>query len=161
MYYVGIDPGLSGGITILNKEQHIIKKYVMPVIKNKKTEYDIQSIVDIFKNLKLQEELRVFLEKAHVRPISGKRACFMNGFGFGLFQGILEGLKISYELITPQKWMKELEIVSTEQKGSIKWCHRKYPNEQWTKSEHSKNPHDGLTDSACIAFYCWIKNRIE
>ena len=33
MKYIGIDLGLSGGIVMLDENQKVIKKYVMPIIK--------------------------------------------------------------------------------------------------------------------------------
>ena len=50
-FFVGIDNGLSGGIVVLNKNQHIVGKWTMPVIKGKKTEYDVGAICKIFREI--------------------------------------------------------------------------------------------------------------
>ncbi len=160
MYYIGIDPGLSGGIVIIDENQELVDKHIMPVIKIKKSEYNIRRIKEILDTYSIDpSKTFIVIEKAHVRPISGKRACFMNGFGFGMLQGLIEGMSFSYEIVTPQRWMKELEIPKQEGKGSILWCQRKYPKERWQPTERSIKPHDGLTDSCCMAVYCYRKNR--
>lgn len=163
MIFVGIDNGLSGGIVAIDKNQEIIKKWVMPVIKGKKTEYDIGQINIIFAFIKsLNKKVYVALEKAHVRPISGKRACFMTGFGYGVMQALVEASKFSYEIIQPSLWQKEvLKGLNTgdTKKDSIMFCKRKWPDESWYPTERSKKEHDGLCDSACLSIFCYRMNR--
>jgi len=161
--FVGVDNGLNGGIVVIDENQKILHKWIMPVIKIKnKNEFDIQSIVYIFKEIIEYDTLTfVCLEHAHVRPISGKRACFTTGFCFGLIQGILEGLNISYEIVNPKVWQKDIfqGTVSDTKNASIVFCQRKWPDVDWTKSERSKKIHDGITDAACMALYCYRQNR--
>jgi hypothetical protein len=158
----GIDGGLSGGISALYDNGNIINTWVMPTTNDKisfKHEYNIDGIINIFKTLidlskTRNETLIVYLEKAAPRPVSGKRACFMNGFGFGLIQGLLSSLQIKYVIINPQTWMKALDIKSSsDEKGSINWCLKKFPTWQWKKSNNCKNYHTGLTDSCGIAYF--------
>jgi hypothetical protein len=157
MIYGGIDVGLNGGIVLLDENQNIINKFIMPILKVKgKSMYDIKNIINIFKSNKIDY---VYLEKMHPRPISGVKASFNLGYGYGIMQSILELLKISYELVNPQTWMKEFGIDSKNEKGSILYCQRKWSNEKWTATDRCSKCHDGLTDSAVIALYCYRKNR--
>jgi len=166
-YFMGIDNGLNGGIVVLDENQNIVKKYIIPIIKiGNKNEFDIQKINKIFKDIDAKceaEENIVYtcLEHAHVRPISGKRACFTTGFCFGLMQGILEALNISYEIVNPKIWQKEIfqGSVSDTKQASIVFCQRKWTNEKWSATERSKKAHDGMTDAACMALYCYRQNR--
>ena len=154
MMFIGIDNGLSGGIVMMNEKQEILHKFIMPTVKIKgKTEYDVKRIVEIL-NVSEPAETFCVLEKSHVRPISGKKACFNTGYGYGLMQGILECIGIGYIIISPQKWMKEiLGDTMKDKKGSILFCQRRWPNESWRKTPLCKNIHDGLTDSAAIALF--------
>ena len=162
---VGVDNGLSGGITTLKDDGALDCTWTMPVIKSQnKTEYDVPIITFIFKSLKKQcedrnEQLNIILEQAHPRPVQGVRAAFSTGFGYGMMQGIFSSLKISYEIISPQEWMKELKINSRDEKGSIKWCVRKFPNHLWKKTEACKKYHDGLTDSYGLAYYGFLQRN--
>ena len=151
MRFIGIDVGLNGGIVILDEKERIILKSVMPIKKtNKKVEYDIKSLISL---LNIYNFAKVYLEQTHVRPVSGKRACFMNGFGYGIIKGILESLNIDYEIVSPQKWMKEFGIISKDKKGSIEFCKKKWSKEDWIATKRCRKPHDGLTDAAVIALY--------
>jgi len=156
MIFIGIDNGLSGGIAFVDDKEHLIGAEVMPVIKGKKTEYDINGIIRQIKLIQsIDEDVIAILEQAHVRPISGKRACFSTGLCYGAMQGILGALGISYIIVAPNQWMKELLVGSdkTDKKGSIKYCLRKYPNEDFTATEKSKKIHDGKTDAVMLALW--------
>jgi len=134
----------------------------MPVIKGKKTEYDIRGIIEIFEGFIEPEKVRVVLEKAHVRPISGKRACFMTGFGYAVMQTAIECFGFGYEIVRPKEWQTEiLKGINTgdTKKDSIMFCKRKWPSIDWTPTERSTKPHDGLTDAACMALYCYRRNK--
>lgn len=136
----------------------------MPTIKvTSGNTYDIKRIAEILKFLSLEnKEIKkhFFLERAQVRPISGKRSCFTNGYCFGIFEGILTSLGVSYEIITPQKWMNGIGLSKKsdkKDKPSIEWCIKKFPKINWKKSDRSKKHHDGLTDACCISYYGAMK----
>lgn len=164
--FVGIDGGLNGGITVINHNLEIVYKLVMPVIKGDKVNFDIQKIKDFFNIvLKFKQDSGEFivigLEKASVRPIQGIRAAFTTGYCYGMFEGILTSLGYGYEIVNPTVWMKKVFEGSDikDKKQSVMFCKRKWPNEDWCATERSKKEHDGLTDSAGIAFYMFLKEK--
>lgn len=150
---IGIDPGLNGAIVGINNSK-IMFKTVMPTLNTPKKEYNINELVNIFNMLKSNDNIELaVIEKQGVRPISGKRACFLTGGGYYLLKGILTALEIPYEVVNPQTWMKEFSIKSKDKKGSVLFCLSKYPSVDFTVTERSKKPHDGITDAVCIALY--------
>lgn len=156
MLFVGIDNGLNGGISVIDEREKIILKGIMPTFSGTKKEFDVQTISKFMRKLlKIDNEIYVFIEEARVQPVSGKRASFTTGFCYGLFQGICASLSLSYEIVAPKTWQKELlKGLATDTKvASVMYCSKKYPEEQWTGTERSKKPHDGLTDATCIALY--------
>ena len=91
LMFIGIDNGLDGGIVAIDENQKIIGKWIMPTIKLKRREFDVRRIVEIFNELVIEpDKVYVILEKAHVRPVSGKVQCFTTGFGYGIFVSLLE-----------------------------------------------------------------------
>jgi len=162
--FVGIDGGLNGGITVIDDAQIVLHKWVIPTIKLRgKKEFDVNEIVKLFVNLigKYGKEIHVALEHAHVRPVSGKRACFTTGGGYYLMQGILAALNISFEIVPPKKWQKELlsGLGSDTKQASIMYCKQKWPHVDWTPTERSKKAHDGITDAAGLAIFCFRRNK--
>lgn len=162
--FVGVDNGLNGGIVVIDDAQVILHKFVMPTIKVKgKNEYDVNEVVSIFVGLKGQygDNIHVAVEQAHVRPVSGKRACFTTGGGYYLIKGVLTALSISYEIVPPKKWQKELlQGLGTDTKAaSIMYCKQKWPTIKWTATERSTKAHDGLCDAACMSVYAFRRNK--
>lgn len=182
MIYIGIDNGLNGGIVAINEKQEVISaddnilKYsffdddklvfawLMPIIKGQKGKiYDIKKIIEIFDYLQLSEEkIFVVLEKAHIMPQNGGRANFTTGECYGIIKGILSSLNIPYEIVSAKIWQKDIfqgQTIKDTKQSSIMYCKNKFPNIDWRASKRCKNAHDGLTDAACMAVYCYRLNR--
>jgi hypothetical protein len=155
--YLGIDNGMHGGIAVINETEEIVELYPMPIIKGEKNEFDIIILSELFKEIFtkfITDEVHIFVEKAHARPISGVKQCFVTGFGYGLIQALLVDNGMGFELIEPRRWQKEifkgLNIDNTKE-ASIMYCKRKYPTVEFGK--WGKQFTDGLTDATCIALY--------
>jgi hypothetical protein len=79
---------------------------------------------------------------------------FSFGYGTGILEGILIAMRIPYRRVRPQEWMKEvLKGLPKVEKASVLFCQRQWPGTDWRGTERSKKPHDGKTDSACMAYY--------
>jgi hypothetical protein len=132
----------------------------MPILKGKKTEYDVQTIVAYLERVcNEHERIFVILEKSYVRPVCGKRASFNLGYGYGMMQAILETLRLSYQIITPQQWQKNvLKGLDKDTKvASVMFCKRKWPKDNFLNDRgqftRATKPSDGITDSLCMALY--------
>ena len=161
MIYVGVDNGLTGGIVAINNRLDVVGKWVMPIIETNKKEFDVITIQKIFDDLlKKDKKIFVALEKAHPRPVQGTRAAFTTGFCYGMFQGILGSKGISYDIVNPSLWMKLVfeGMNIKDKKASTIWAQRKFPKENWRATERTKIIHDGLTDAAALAYYCFLVN---
>lgn len=152
-YIIGIDPGINGGISVLDRNNNIVFKSVMPVIGTSRKEYDIINIYNILNKYK---NSICYLEKAQPRFKDGSKQAFKTGFGFGVLQSILVCLKIPHEIISPKQWQKEifkgLDSKDTK-KASVLFCKRRWIEEDWTPTQRAKKEHDGITDATCIAYY--------
>jgi Holliday junction resolvasome RuvABC endonuclease subunit len=160
MLIIGIDNGLKGGIVVIDNNQKIIKKYIMPIIQGERNVYDISEIVKIFNEIKYLCEFKkvnciAILEKAHARFVSGKAQCFSTGYCYGVIQGILSSFNIPYKIVSPQQWQKYIlkDTNGDTKQQSILYVTKLYPNENWKESDRCKKYHDGLTDACCLALY--------
>lgn len=160
-FFIGIDNGLYGGIVILNDFGYIEQRYVMPVIGSAKKEYDLQYIADIFKSIYDTSIYHVSLEKSQPFYKDGAKQAFKTGYGYGCMQGVLNALRISYEIVAPKEWQKKIfkgMNTNDSKTNSALFCQRKWPEYNWRVSEKSKQIHYGLCDAACIAYYGLIHN---
>jgi len=153
-YYIGIDPGFDGGVTVMDDEFNIIKKDIAPtILGTKKKMYNVQGMVDLL--LKYEPEM-VVLEKVHAMPGQGSTSMFRFGHGLGLWEGIINALRYPYALVTPQQWMKTVLVglpKGDKKQAAQLFCQRRWPEEDWRKNQRCRILHSGLTDSACMAYY--------
>jgi hypothetical protein len=97
--YIGIDPGQSGGISVL-ADGHAFA-YAMP-----DTEADTSEL--LCEVLAHGGNPMCFIEAVHSMPKQGVASSFKFGRSYGFLRGLLIGLKIPFEEITPQTWQKEM-----------------------------------------------------
>lgn len=108
--FIGIDPGLSGCVAVIGcKEPRIYDTptFLVHCKTKDKREYDIPCMRSILEAWQY-EPAWVFLELVHAMPGQGVTSMFSFGRGLGLWEGMLAALKISYTLVAPQRWQKEL-----------------------------------------------------
>jgi len=152
MNIIGIDPGFTGAITVLDEKSDIIELYDMPVIPvGKKTELDGPKIAKILANAELYSKCHVFIEKCQSMPGQGVVGVGRYMEGYGRIRGIVEGLSMPYTLVQPRNWKKEMMPDMGKEKGqSIVRVKQLYPNlDLPRKKDHGK------ADSVLIARYGW------
>lgn len=100
--FIGIDPGQSGGIAYLN--ENFAHPHKMP-----DTEADTAELLrEIRDSYDGHSTLLCFIESVHSMPKQGVSSSFKFGRSYGFLRGLLIGLKIPFEEITPQVWQKEM-----------------------------------------------------
>lgn len=107
MRHIGIDPGLSGAVAIINGEGSkglgiADTVYDTPTgqIGNKNSYLP----AEMAKQLILVGPCQALIEKQQAMPKQGVTSTFSIGYGMGLWIGILAALSIPYEVVTPQAW---------------------------------------------------------
>jgi hypothetical protein len=103
MIFIGIDPGISGGIVGIDEYKNIMFLHVMPST--------IQELEKIFSDLqKKRYILMIYLEKAQAFPGNGSVSMFNYGCHFGELLCLLKTMGIPYELVPPQTWTKKIHL---------------------------------------------------
>jgi len=77
---------------------------------------------------------------------------FNFGMGYGMWIGIVVGLGLPYELVTPQRWQKEM--LAGMQGGKDASCIRAqelFPEADLRLGPRSKKLHDGRADALLLA----------
>lgn len=161
--YIGIDPGKSGAIVIMDGENHF-HAHAMPSIG--KT-YDAKKISDILKELSLYT-CHCVIEDVHAIYGASASATFEFGYGVGLIEGILVANGIPFTKVQPKKWQKVMwegiklqtrpsssgktDVTDTKSMSKIA-ATRLFPDFDFRENSRCKNPHDGIIDAVLIAEY--------
>ena len=98
--YIGIDPGVSGGITVIN-EAGRIKTFKCP-----KTVSDMSILFQICVDRTPPEKVKFLMERVWARPTNGSRHAFTYGVNYGQWLGIVASLDVPIQTEIPLNWMK-------------------------------------------------------
>ena len=121
MKIIGIDPGLSGGIAILedNKVQQLFDMPVMPEGKKNKRQLNSAQLVKLIKdNIINKEEVAVIVEQVNAMPGQGVTSMFNFGQTFGAIKGVCAALSLPIFFVRPSKWKKHFELINSSKDAS-------------------------------------------
>ena len=121
MKVIGIDPGLSGGIAIL-QEKRVLGLFDMPVMsegKKNKRQLNSAQLVNILKeNIETKDEIAVVVEQVNAMPGQGVTSMFNFGQTFGAIKGVCAALKLPIFFVRPSKWKKHFELINSSKDSS-------------------------------------------
>jgi hypothetical protein len=127
-HVVGIDPGLGGGIAIvqavdgLPREARILAR--TPVVWTTKKgvrrrEYDLHAMVAVLRAAKEHDPgLVVALERGGARPHQGTASTYRTGLGVGLWQGIAAALGCPLIQVSPVAWKRACGLLGCDKRMS-------------------------------------------
>ena len=131
MIVVGIDPGLSGAIAILenNKVLNIFDMPVMAEGKKNKRQLNSAQLVSIIKNnTKPDVEIAVVVEQVNAMPGQGVTSMFNFGQTFGAIKGVCAALELPIFFVRPSKWKKHFELINSSKDSSRTKVIEMYPS---------------------------------
>ena len=154
--YIGIDNGLDGAIAAIYHGTNAVVLEAMPTIKaGSKRLYDVNAVVKTLTHLSLDIYCFAVLEKAQAMPKQGVSSMFSLGTGYGIMQGVLAALGISYQIAHPRRWQSALcgDLPGTTKERALAACKRLFPEIDLRATERARKPHKGIVDALLIAEY--------
>ena len=131
MKIIGIDPGLSGAIAIL-EDNKVLSIFDMPVMaegKKNKRQLNSAQLVDIIKeNIKLHDDIAVVVEQVNAMPGQGVTSMFNFGQTFGAIKGVCAALKLPIFFVRPSKWKKHFDLLNSSKDSSRTKVIEMYPS---------------------------------
>tara|TARA_B100001173_G_C16000355_1_gene553173 strand:+ start:265 stop:756 length:492 start_codon:yes stop_codon:yes gene_type:complete len=131
MRIIGIDPGLSGGIAILD-DLKIFDMYDMPIMsegkKNKNQLNSAQLANIIKKNIISIEDTFLIVEQVSAMPGQGVTSMFNFGQTFGSIKGICAALNLPIFFVRPAKWKKHFDLINSSKDASRTKVIEMYPS---------------------------------
>jgi crossover junction endodeoxyribonuclease RuvC len=152
MRVIGIDPGLSGAIAVINGNDDLIifDMPTMTVERNGKAKRQVSASVlaQILKTAK-SDDCHVFVEKVSAMAGQGVTSVFSFGRSFGMIEGILAALHMPVTYVAPATWVKAVH------RGAGKDASRSramelFPNNQ---ADFKRVKDDGRSDASLIAYW--------
>jgi len=157
---IGIDPGLSGAIAVIegNKVLNILDMPVMSEGKKNKKQLNSAQLVNIIKqNVSNDEEVAVIVEQVNAMPGQGVTSMFNFGQTFGAIKGICAALNLPIFFVRPSKWKKHFGLINSSKDASRTKTIEMYP---LLSSQLSKKKDVNKSDAILIAKF-YIETRFK
>ena len=155
MIIFGIDPGVSGAISVLENKK-VIEIFDMPTMidgkKNKKQVNGAQ-VTNIIKerlDSEKEKEIAVVVEHVNAMPGQGVTSMFNFGQSFGVIKGICSALSLPIYFVRPTKWKKHFNLIKTNKDASRTKVIEAYPE---ISSQLSRKKDANKADAILIARY--------
>jgi crossover junction endodeoxyribonuclease RuvC len=153
MIIIGIDPGISGAISIIENKK-ILEVYDTPTMidgkKNKKQINSAQVTNIIKERLDKEKEVVVVVEQVNAMPGQGVTSMFNFGQSFGVIKGICAALSLPIYFVRPTKWKKHFNLINTNKDASRTKVIEAYP--EISNKLHRKKD-SNRADAILIALY--------
>ena len=153
MIIIGVDPGISGAISILENKK-IIEVYDTPtMIEGKKNKRQINGaqVANIIKErINKEKEVVVVVEHVNAMPGQGVTSMFNFGQSFGVIKGICAALNLPIYFVRPTKWKKHFNLIKTNKDASRTKVIEAYPE---ISSKLHRKKDSNRADAILIALY--------
>ena len=98
--YIGIDPGKSGGIAVIN-EKNEIQAYKCPASSD-----DMALLFQMCIGNTPTDKIRLVMERVWARPTNAVRAAFSYGVNYGQWLGITATHEVTMNTALPLEWIQ-------------------------------------------------------
>ena len=153
MIIFGIDPGVSGAISVLENKK-VIEVFEMPTMidgKKNKKQVNGSQVTNILKGrLKDNKEVIVVVEHVNAMPGQGVTSMFNFGQSFGVIKGICSALSLPIYFVRPSKWKKHFNLIKTNKDASRTKVIQVYPE---ISSKLSRKKDVNKADAILIASF--------
>ena len=151
MIKIGIDPGLSGAIVIMESNSPI-EWQRMPTMKtgsaNRVNAPALAAMIKPY--LYLDKPLHAYVELVSSMPGQGVASMFSFGHSAGVVQGVLGAFEIPVTMVTPSQWKKRAGLTGQDKDASRTLAIQMWPF--WRELD-KKGAGQAYADAAFIALY--------
>jgi crossover junction endodeoxyribonuclease RuvC len=158
--YLGIDPGLRGGVAVLDGIGAVVLLRTMPLAGREVDGAELGRMVRGLRDLDAHRDIRLAaVEHVGSMPGQGVASTFAFGAGWGVVRGVLAALGVPMQLVRPPAWKKAILAGLTHDKdGACRFCAARWPGTSLILPR-CRTPHDGLADALCLAEWARLKNQ--
>jgi len=153
MIIIGVDPGISGAISIIENKKSLEVYDTPTMIAGKKNKKQINGaqVSNIMKErLNDGKEVIVVVEHVNAMPGQGVTSMFNFGQSFGVIKGICAALSLPIYFVRPTKWKKHFNLIKTNKDASRTKVIEAYPD---ISNKLHRKKDSNRADAILIALY--------
>jgi len=142
---MGIDPGVSGALAVLDGER-LVDVYDMPTMQDGKRRQ--VNAAAVAKLIRAHSPAAVVVEAVHSMPGQGVASSFAFGQSLGAIHGVVAALGIPLHTVTPQSWKRRAGLIGTAKDQARAKAQQMYPGAPLARVKDQ-----GRADAILIARY--------
>jgi crossover junction endodeoxyribonuclease RuvC len=147
MRILGIDPGLSGALVLLEKGIPVEWAVTPTVMEGKSNRVNAVAVARIIHQWQVDI---CYMEAVHAMPGNGSSSMFNFGHATGTIKGVLGALEVPVRMVTPQAWKKHVGLLNKDKDAARSLAIDLWPS--WEALD-KKGEGQALADAALIARY--------
>jgi crossover junction endodeoxyribonuclease RuvC len=149
---LGIDPGVTGALALLDRSGQVELLADLPIIRDKSLAWvDGAELQSMLLNAIGGRQCHAVVERVSSMPGQGIASAFGFGVGFGSILSVLQTLRLPLELVTPSVWKRAVGL-SSDKRASLDKARLLFPLADLTLAKH-----DGRAEALLLAY--WIQSR--
>ena len=148
---LGVDCGLFGALAFLDVEKGLLDIIDMPIVAierngKKKNEVSAPMLASVLRGREVHSAI---IERVGAMRGQGTSSMFSFGRSVGMVEGVLAGLMIPVDYVTPQRWQKSIGVRDGKD-GSREIAARLFPA---YAAMFMRKKDNGRSDAALIAYW--------
>jgi len=147
MKILGIDPGLTGALVILDNKNPIEWMRMPVYMVGKSNRVNAAALAAFINDAKVDSAV---IEQVGAMPGQGVTSMFTFGHACGTIMGVLGAIGIPHSLVTPQAWKKQAGIIGKDKDASRSRALQLWPH--W-RSLDKKGEGQAMADAALMAYF--------
>jgi len=154
MLTLGVDPGLTGALALLDSDG--MPEFVadLPVIRDRSLAWiDGGALQSMLLEVLHGRPCRAVVERVSAMPRQGVASVFTFGVGLGSILGTLQTLRLPLEFVTPATWKRALGL-SSDKRESLDKARLLFPCAELHLAKH-----DGRAEALLLAHFAQTRRR--
>ena len=148
MLTLGIDPGITGALALLESDGQPELVADLPVIRDGRLAWiDGSQLQSTLLNAIRGRSCRAIVERVSAMPRQGIASAFAFGVGFGSVLAVLQALHLPLELVTAAQWKRALGL-SSDKRASLDKARLLFPTADLALAKH-----DGRAEALLLAYW--------
>jgi crossover junction endodeoxyribonuclease RuvC len=147
---IGIDPGLTGAVAVLNDGIRVFDMPVSAKVSGKGQQVNAHDLATLLRSWMPGSRVTVYVEKVASMPKQGVASTFNFGETAGVIRGVVAALGLELLYVTPQKWKKHLGLLNMQKDAARTLAIQLYPG---LADDLARKKDGGRADAILIARY--------
>jgi crossover junction endodeoxyribonuclease RuvC len=150
---LGVDPGLSGGLALVKRDDVTARCTLIAVVSipttgdKAKRRVDVASVLDFLRSVSRIDH--AFIERAQAMPKQGSSSGFIYGRAVGALEACVDGMVIPSTIIEAVHWKKAHGLLKREKEDSRQRAIKLFPGSRGFELKG----HHNRAEAALIAWY--------